>query len=101
MGCTVDQWLAKATGSGSDRIITVTGKGECTRGGDKARLERGNDGIVDDPEVLVLRLVVEEAEFGPDVMTPFEVEIEVQGDPAVRVRIDTSEGTEVVEVEEG
>lgn len=100
MGCTVERWTAKATGSGDERVIVVKGEGECTGGGYQPRLERTNEGIVDDPDVLALRLVIEKP--GPDttVMKPFKVDIEVQGDPATKVRIDTPDGSQGVEVEE-
>jgi hypothetical protein len=50
--------------------------------------------------VVALRLVVEEGEVGSEVITPVHVETEVRGDPAVKVRIDASEGSAWVEVEE-
>jgi hypothetical protein len=100
MGCKIARWSARATGSGPDRVIKVSGDGECSRAGYELRLEPTNEGIVDDPDVVALRLVVEESEVGAEVITPVHVETEVRGDPAVKVRIDTSEGSEGVDVEE-
>lgn len=68
MGCTIEQWTAKSTGSDSDWAA--------------------------------VRLVVEEPEVGPEVMTPVQVEIQIEGDPATKVRIDTPDGSESIEVEE-
>jgi len=99
MGCSIDQWTATASGSDAERVIAVRGEGECTTSNYQVRLEPAPE-IVDDPEVYALRLVVEEPEVGPEVMTPVQVETEVRGDPASRVRIDTPEGTQMVEVEE-
>jgi hypothetical protein len=101
MSCTIDQWKASATGSGSERLITVSGKGECTQGGYQLRLEPTNEGIVDNPDETALRLIVEEPEVGTDVITPVQVETEIRGDPAIRVRIDTPDGSKWVEVAEG
>jgi hypothetical protein len=101
MSCEIDKWKASASGSGEERVIRVSGEGECTTGGHQLRLERSNEGFVDDPDVVAIRLVVEEPEVGPEVMTPVQVETEIQGDPAIRVRIDTPEGGHMVDVEAG
>jgi len=101
MSCTIDDWEATAAGAGSTRVITVKGRGECTQGGHQLRLEPTNEGVIDDPNVTALRLVIEEPEVGTDLMTPVEVKAEVHGDPAIRVRIDTTEGSEWVDVVEG
>ena len=101
MGCTIDRWTAKATGTDSNRVITVKGEGECTTSNFQLRLEPTNEGIIDNPDLAALKLVIDEPEAGPEVMTPVQVETEIQGDPAVTVRIDTKEGSEMVEVEEG
>jgi hypothetical protein len=75
-------------------VIKVKGKGECSHAGYKVRLELTNEGVWDDPEVAALALVVEEEEVGAEVMTPFVVEEEIKGDPAVRIRIDIHDGSE-------
>jgi hypothetical protein len=100
MGCKIDRWSAQSNGSGEDRVIKVSGDGECNQAGYELRLEPTNEGVVDDPEVVALRLVIEEKEAGAEVITHVHVETEVRGDPATRVRIDTSDGSEWVEVEE-
>jgi hypothetical protein len=100
MGCTIERWTAKATGSDSDRVITVRGEGECTTSNYEPRLELTNEGVVDNPDLVAVALVVEEPGTGPEVVTPVQVEIEINGDPATRVRIDTAEGSESVDVKE-
>jgi hypothetical protein len=100
MGCTVDQWAASATGSGSDRVITVRGKGECTGGGYELCLKPTNEGVIDQPDTVALRLVVEEPEVATDVMTPVAVETQIYGDPAIKVRVDTTEESYWIEVAE-
>jgi len=100
MGCNIDRWSASSSGAGPDRVIKVTGDGDCNRAGYTLRLEPTNEGIVDDPEVVALRLVVEEGESGAEVITPVHVETEVRGDPAIKVRIDTADGSAWVAVEE-
>jgi hypothetical protein len=100
MGCTFSNWTATASGDGDSRTVKVTGSGECTQGGYSVRLEPTNEGVVDDPEVAALRLVIEAPEAGTDVMTPVRVEYEIRGDPAIRIRVDTPDGTEWVSVED-
>jgi hypothetical protein len=99
LSCKIDAWRATATGEGEGRVIMVSGDGECGTPDHELRLEPTNEGVVDDPEVAALRLVVIEPEVGPEVMTPEHVETEIKGDPAIRVRIDTEEGSRFVEVE--
>jgi hypothetical protein len=101
MSCKIDNWKATATGSGGDRLITVSGEGECTQRGYRLRLEATNEGVIDNPDEAALRLVVEAPEYGSDVMTPAHVETEIHGDPASKIRIDTPEGSIQVEVGEG
>jgi hypothetical protein len=100
MSCTIDQWKANATGVGSQRVIAVRGEGECTQGGYKLRLEPTNEGIIDDPDVAALRLIVEAPKIGTDVLSSVEVETEIHGDPAIKIRIDTAEGSKWVDVSE-
>jgi hypothetical protein len=100
MGCTISEWTATASDDGDTRTVRVAGSGECTQSGYRLRLEPTNEGVVDDPEVAALRLIVEAPEHGADVMTPVEVEFEIRGDPAVRIRIDTPDGSEWVSVDE-
>ena len=96
MGCTISEWQATATGQADERVITVIGEGECTSSGHVLRLEPTNEGIVDDPDTVALRLVVENPEVGAEVITPVHVETEIHGDPATCVRIDTPSGSEGV-----
>src|SRR5215213_2035250 len=100
MGCTIERWTAQATGSGEERVITVRGEGECTQGGYQLRLELTNEGPIDDPEWAAVRLFVEEPENGTDLMTPVQVELKIEGDPATKVRIDMPEGSENVDIKE-
>lgn len=101
MSCAIEQWEAHASGAGSERVITVRGEGKCTQGGYQLRLEPTNEGIIDDPDSAALRLIIDEPEVGTDVITPVEVEAKILGDPAIRLRIDTAEGSSWVEVSEG
>jgi 3D (Asp-Asp-Asp) domain-containing protein len=100
MGCKIDVWWATATSSGGVRRLVVIGEGTCTQGGFTLRLEPTNEGIVDDPEVIALRLIVTAPELGTDVMTPAYVEHQAEVGGAVnRVRIDTPDGTHWVDIE--
>jgi hypothetical protein len=100
MSCTIDRWTATATGSGEDRVIKVKGEGQCTRKGDhRFILEPANEGPRDDPDLVAVRLVIEEAEVGIEVINDVTVETEINGDPATKVRIDTPEGSHMAEVE--
>ena len=90
MSCTIDQWKANATGVGSQRV----GEGKASaRKVDPLRLKPTNEGIIDDPDVAALRLIVEAPK---DV----EVEAEIHGDPAIKIRIDTAEGSKWADVSE-
>jgi hypothetical protein len=100
MGCTIERWTAKATGSGEDRVITVRGEGKCTSGGNKLSLEARPDGIVDEPDVVTMQLVIDEPGSGTTVMTDVSVEEEVHDQSATRVRIRTADGIEGVDVKE-
>jgi hypothetical protein len=101
MGCTIDRWTAKAAGTGEDRAITVRGEGECTKTGYELRLDQVPDGVVEEPDVVTLRLSVEEPEVGNPVMTPISVEAVVPDEAATKVRIQTADGLEGIDVEEG
>lgn len=98
MSCSIEEWKASASGEGEDRVIKVSGDGECTRDGCSARLEPTNEGIVDNPEIAVLSLKVDCPEIGLEVMRPVHVEAEIEGDPATKVEIRTSDGPEMVDV---
>jgi hypothetical protein len=101
MSCMIDRCAATATGSGSDRVITVVVEGECPHTGYRVALELTNEGFWDDPEVVALDLVIDEEEVGEDTMTPFKVDREVRGDPATRVRLGTPDGVKGIEIKEG
>jgi len=99
MGCTMDSWQAAATSDDSGRQLVVIGEGSCTQGGFSLRLEPTNEGIVDDPAVIALRLVVEAPEMGTDVITPAHVEYRMKvGEAVNRVRVDTPDGSHWLEV---
>jgi hypothetical protein len=101
MSCQIDDWKASASGFADERVITVTGDGECTTGGHKLRLEPTEEGVFDDPDIVALKLVVEEPEAGPEVITPVHVETEIKGDPAIKVRLDIEGGSRFIDVESG
>jgi|GEM_PF-5376738 len=100
MGCKIERWTAKATGSGKDRMVTVRGEGECSGDGYELSLEPVPDGIVDEPDVVTMRLVVREPKHGTTVMTDVSVEEAVHDQAATRVRVRTADGIEGVPVEE-
>jgi hypothetical protein len=100
MSCKVESCTATATGLDTERVIRVKVQGVCSHTGYEVTLKPTNEGFRDDPEVVAVRLHVEEQEVGGEAMTPFEAECEIEGDPATKVRIDTPEGTKWADVEE-
>jgi hypothetical protein len=100
MSCTIEQWTATATGSGSGREITVVGEGECSHSGYRLTLEPTNEGVWDNPEVIALALAIEELEGGAEVITPVKVERTVRDKTATRVEIRTPFGVRGAKVEE-
>jgi hypothetical protein len=101
MACTIDRCAATATGSGTERVITVVVEGECPRTGYAVELKPTNEGVWDDPDVVALALAVEEGEVGDETITPFTARKEIHGDPAIRVRLDALGETEWIDVEKG
>jgi hypothetical protein len=100
MGCKIDSWQAAATSDDGGRQLVITGDGSCTQGGFKLLLKPTNEGIVDDPAVIALRLVVTAPAAGPDVITPAHVEYRTKVNQAVnRVRVDTPDGSHWIDVE--
>ena len=94
MSCSITNW--RATTSGSPRLLRVRSEGECTQGGHTLRLLPDNEGIVDDPALIVLRLEVDEPDVGPDVITPAEVTYEMEVDDEVaRVEVRLPDGAPV------
>ncbi len=81
MSCSITNW--RATTSGSPRLLRVRGEGECTQGGHTLRLLPDNEGIIDDPALIVLRLEIDEPDVGPDVITPIEITYETEVDEKV------------------
>jgi hypothetical protein len=99
MGCKIDSWQATATSDDGKRQLVVIGDGSCTQGGFTLLLEPTNEGIVDDPALIALRLVVTAPEMGTDVITPAHVEYRTEvGEAVNRIRIDTSDGSHWLEV---
>lgn len=101
MSCSVEEWKATATGSGEERVIKVVGEGTCSQGGCTVSLKLANEGIIDNPDVVVLSFGADCSGIGPKVITPFQVEKKVEGDPATTVQIRTAEGVETVDVTPG
>jgi hypothetical protein len=88
MSCSMANW--SATAAGEPRVLRVRGEGECTQGGHTLRLIPDNEGVVNDPALVVLRLEIDEPQIGTDVMTPTEVKFETEVDRdvvAVEVRL--------------
>jgi hypothetical protein len=95
MGCKIERWTARRDG----RRLRVSGEGECTEGGYEIRLELTNEGIVDEPDLIALRLHIEPPEAGPTVITPVSVEWSTEVAAVInRVRVDTPEGSEMLYV---
>lgn len=62
--CTDCEWSAEARHEHGQRILTVRGTCVCPQGGYELSLEADNPGIVPQPEVVALRLVELEPDFG-------------------------------------
>jgi hypothetical protein len=89
MSCDIKNWAAHIHEDGGERTLHVTGEGECTTSGHSLRLIRTNEGIVDDPDVIVLALEVDEPDGGAEVITPEKVEerFSIGNDPATKVQV--------------
>ncbi len=89
MSCDIKTWNAHVHEADGKRTLHVTGEGECTSSGHTLSLERTNEGIIDNPDVIAIALKIDEPEVGADVITPETVEgiFEIGGDPATRVEI--------------
>ncbi len=79
-------WYDRMPGS-ADGTLRVAGKCKVSSSSTQLRLEQDNEGIVPDPELVVLRLVVEEAAVGDTMMSTKDVSIEIQESGVKRVLI--------------
>lgn len=101
MSCKVEKWAASATGAGEERVIKVVGEGTCSHGGCTVSLKPTNEGVIDNPDEVALSFEADCSGIGPEVITPFQVEEKIEGDPATIVRIHTEDGIETVDVTPG
>jgi hypothetical protein len=99
MGCDIRDWTAIREGG----QLFVRGDGTCTEGGYELRLDLTNEGIVDEPDLVALRLRIDAPEAGPDVITPVSVEWSTNdpGGGIRRVRVDTDDGSHMISVTHG
>ena len=89
MGCEIDSWSAHVHEGDGGRTLHVTGEGECSSAGHALRLVRTNEGIVDDPDRIVLALEIDEPDAAAQVITPAKVDahFELGDDAATQVVI--------------
>lgn len=89
MSCEIKNWNAHVHEQNGARTLHVMGEGECTTAGHQLRLVRGDEGIVDDPSLVVLELEIDEPVGAAAVVTPQAVEgfFSIGRDPASRVEI--------------
>jgi hypothetical protein len=89
MSCEIKTWNAHVHEQGDARTLHVMGEGECTTTGHQLRLVRTDEGIVDDPTLVVLELEMDEPEGRPAEVTPQTVEgfFSIGSDPATKVEI--------------
>ncbi len=69
MSCRSEEWTASARREGGERQLRVEGRMECTTDGHTLTLEPDNEGVYDDPKVIVLKLTVREPENAIQVIT--------------------------------
>lgn len=84
MACEITSWHASTSTFEGVRMLRIRGEGECTESGNHLELSPDNEGIVDDPELIVLRLTVTPAGAGSDVLVPAAVDFATPIDPQVR-----------------
>lgn len=84
MACEITSWNASTSNSGGVRTLYIHGEGECTETGNRLELSPDNEGIVDDPELVVLRLTVTPADTGNDILVPAAVDFAGPIDRQVR-----------------
>jgi hypothetical protein len=87
MNCQWDAWYNLMPGADAE-ILHVVGEVEVPSSSIALRLEPTNEGIVDDPTLIALKLVVERPEAGDDMMAKKEVSWEDRAPGIKRVRID-------------
>lgn len=93
-------WYDRMPGADQD-VLHVAGRCEVDSSSTQIRLEPYNEGIVDDPELFVVRVVVDETDWGDTMMDTKEVggRWRELGIKRVEIRL-LDGGREVVEVSE-
>lgn len=86
--CTWDEadFHAAAVYTGENRMVRVWGTVPCPRGGYELHLERDNEGVWNDPDLLVLGVREVPPSIGTDAITDTDVE-DFFEDAATRVEI--------------
>lgn len=89
MSCEIKSWQAHVHEQGGARTLHVMAEAECTSVGHQLRLVRGDEGIDDDPSLVVLELEIDEPTGAADEATPHGVEgfFSIGSDPATKVEI--------------
>lgn len=88
-------WYNRMPGT-NDPLLHVSGTCELTSGSDTARLELRPDGVVDEPGVVTLQLVVDRSEIGDERMSDYQVTwAEDVGPDTETVRIRVPDGDTV------
>ena len=81
-----DAWYDKMPGADHD-VLHVAGRCQVASSSIELWLEPGNEGIVDDPELIVLELRANEPPAGDDMMVEKEVSWKGRAPGIKRVRI--------------
>ena len=89
MSCEIKNWQAHVHEQGGARTLHVVAEAECTSAGHQLRLVRANEGVADDPSLVVLELEIDEPAGAPDVVTSHGTEgfFSIGSDPATTVEI--------------
>lgn len=89
MSCEIKSWSAHIHEQGGARTLHVIAEAECTTAGHQLRLVRANEGIADDPSLVVLELEIDEPVGAADTVTAHPVEgfFSIGSDPAATVEI--------------
>jgi hypothetical protein len=80
------------------RELIVSGTCTCTKTGYTLKLEAANAGVVPQPDIVTLQLVVTEPEFGEDTVTDTQVETYITkiGPASKEVHIRVPDGPDLV-----
>lgn len=89
VSCEMKNWQAHVHEQGGARTLHVIGEAECTAAGHQLRLVRGNEGVADDPSLVVLELEIDEPGGAAGEVTNTGVEgfFSIGSDPATKVEI--------------